>query len=130
MSQRAIYLVSFATLLAFAPPIAMADQSNFQPGELLVGYSNSVDRDHAAQNLSHSKDLLQVRGDKLEDVQVQPVGDKALRLVLRFPYKVRSATRDNPADQLALLIDVARQLKDNDGSIRYAHPNWVAEIKR
>jgi hypothetical protein len=51
-------------------------------------------------------------------------------LRLRFAGNVSNAASDNPNNELALLLDVAKQLKQNDGSIRYAHPNWIAGIGR
>ena len=127
--KRAAYLLAVATLHLFATPMALGDQSKFEPGELLVGYERPADRDHAAKNLSSVKDVIQVRGSKLERVQVQIVGDKSLKLRLKFPDKVLNTSRNNLAEELALLQDVAKQLKDRDGSIRYAHPNWIAEVK-
>jgi hypothetical protein len=127
--KRAAYLLAVAALQLFAAPMAMADQSKFEPGELLVGYQRPADRDQAAKNLSGVKDLIQVRGSNPERVQVQIVGDRSLKLRLKFPDKVLGTSRNKSAEELALLQDVAKQLKDRDGSVRYAHPNWTVEIK-
>jgi hypothetical protein len=113
--KRAAYLLAAATLQLFAAPMALADQSKFEPGELLVGYQRPADRDQAAKNLSSVKDLIEVRGSNPERVQVQIVGDRSLKLRLTFPDKVLSPSRNNSAEELALLQDVAKQLKDRDG---------------
>jgi hypothetical protein len=128
--KRAAYLFAAAALQLLATPMALADQSKFEPGELLVGYQRPADRDQAAKNLSSVKDLIQVRGSNPERVQVQIVGDRSLKLRLKFPDKVLRTSRNNSAEELALLQDVAKRLKDSDTSVRYAHPNWIAEITR
>jgi hypothetical protein len=127
--KRAAYLLAAASLQLFVTPMALADQSKFEPGELLVGYERPADRDHAAKDLSSVKDLIQVRGSKPERVQVQIIGDRSLKLRLTFSDKALNSSRNNSAEALALLQDVAKQLKDRDASVRYAHPNWIAEIK-
>ena len=127
--KGAACLLTAATLQLFAMPMALANQSKFEPGALLVGYQRPADRDQAAKNLSSVKDLIEVRGSNPERVQVQIVGDKSLKLQLTFSDKVLNFSRNNSAKELALLQDVAKQLKDRDGSVRYAHPNWTAEIK-
>ena len=115
-----------AAVLLFACPIALADQPKFEPGALLVGYEKSTDRDRAVSVLADIKDAVRIRGGKLEEVRVEIVSDKAVKLRFKFPDSVLSATRNDPGQELGLLQDVARQLKQNDPSIRYAHPNWIA----
>ena len=129
-SKRAgCHALILATLLPFALSIVLADQPKFEPGALLVGYEKSTDRDRAVSMLAGVKDSVRVRGGKLEAVQVEVVSDKAVKLRFKFPDQVLNATRNDPEQELGLLQDVARQLKQNDGSIRYAHPNWIAATR-
>jgi hypothetical protein len=115
-----------AAAILFTWAIALADQPKFESGALLVGYERSTDRDRAASVLASIKDAVRIGGGKLEEVRVEIVSDKALKLLFKFPDGILSATRNDPGLELALLQDVARQLKQNDPSIRYAHPNWIA----
>jgi hypothetical protein len=126
-SKRAgCHSVIVAAVLLFAQPIALADQPKFEPGALLVGYEKSTDRDRAVSVLASIKDTVRIRGGKLEEVRVEIVSDKTVKLRFKFPDSVLSATHNDPGQELGLLQDVARQLKQNDPSIRYAHPNWIA----
>jgi len=108
---------------------SVAAEPRFEPGELLVGYTTPSDRDAALKRLSGAKDVLRVRGERLVNVEIQPVDDKAVRLHLTFPAPVVSATHNNPSEEIAVLQDVAKQIKDADHSVEYAHPNWIAEAK-
>jgi hypothetical protein len=119
-----------ALLFVFATVVSSAAaEPKFEPGELLVGYTTSSDRDAALKRLSGAKDVLRVRGERLVDIEIQPVADKAVKLHLTFPAPVLSATHNNPSEEIAVLQDVAKQIKDADHSVEYAHPNWIAEAK-
>lgn len=118
------FLFVFATVVS-----SVAAEPRFEPGELLVGYVTSSDRDAALKRLSGAKDVLRVRGERLVSVELQPVADKAVKLHLTFPAPVLSATHNNPSEEIAVLQDVAKQIKDADHSVEYAHPNWIADAK-
>jgi hypothetical protein len=119
-----------ALLFLFATVVSsVAAEPKFEPGELLVGYATSSDRDAALKRLNGAKDVLRVRGERLVNVEIQPVADKAVKLHLTFPAPVLSATHNNPSEEIAVLQDVAKQIKDADHSVEYAHPNWIAEAK-
>jgi hypothetical protein len=119
-----------ALLFVFATVIpSVATDPKFEPGELLVGYVTSGDRDAALKRLAGAKDALRVRGERLVNVEALPVADKAVKLHLTFPPPVLSATRNNPSEEIAVLQDVAKQIKDADHSVEYAHPNWIAQAK-
>jgi hypothetical protein len=119
-----------ALLFVFATVVSsVAAEPKFEPGELLVGYTTSSDRDAALKRLSGAKDVLRVRGERLVNVEIQPVADKAVKLHLTFPAPVLSVTHNNPSEEIAVLQDVAKQIKDADHSVEYAHPNWIAEAK-
>jgi hypothetical protein len=108
---------------------SVAAEPRFQPGELLVGYATSNDRDTALKRLSGAKDVLRVRGERLVGVEFEPIADKAVKLHLTFPAPVLSVTHNNPSEEIAVLQDVAKQIKDADKTVQYAHPNWIAEIE-
>jgi hypothetical protein len=63
------------------------------------------------------------------NMEIQPVADKAVKLHLTFPAPVLNVTHNNPSEEIAVLQDVAKQIKDADHSVEYAHPNWIAEAK-
>jgi hypothetical protein len=123
-------LTCFAVLI-FLSTIAsgFAAERKFEPGELLIGYATSSDRDRGIKKLTGTKDTLRVRGDRLEGVDAQPIASNAVKLRLTFPTRVLSATRDNPSAEIADLQELARQLKEMDPSVQYAHPNWIADVR-
>jgi hypothetical protein len=108
---------------------SVAAEPKFEPGELLVGYVTSGDRDAALKRLTGAKDALRVHGERLVNVEIQPFAEKAVKLRLTFPAPILSVTQDNPSEEIAVLQDVAKQIKDADHSVEYAHPNWIAEAK-
>jgi serine protease len=44
-----------------------------------------------------------------------------------MPFKMRGPARTDPALELQLLQETAKQLKDSDHRIKYAHPNWIID---
>jgi hypothetical protein len=127
-ARRFSYLI-LAALLLLAPSVVLADQAGFVPGELVIGYAQPADRDRALSNFASLKDAVQIGGSKLREVSAESVSDKAVKLQFKFPESVKSESRPRPEQELGLLQDVARQLKQSDPTIRYAHPNWIAEVR-
>jgi len=119
------------TVLFFLSTIApgFAAEPKFEPGELLIGYMTSNDSDRAIKKLAGAKDALRVRGERLEGVEAQPIAGNAVKLRLTFSAHVLSARRNNPSEEVADLQEVAKQLKETDSSVQYAHPNWIAEVR-
>jgi len=100
----------------------------FDPGELEIGYATPNDRDAALKSLLTARNVIRIRGQAPKSIEARAVSDKALIVRITYPAAVANATRNDPTKELAILQDVARQLKDADRSIRYAHPRWkVAE---
>jgi hypothetical protein len=122
-----VYLALVFVLGTVVPSVAA--EPRFEPGELLVGYATSSDRDTALKRLSGAKDVLRVRGERPIGVEVEPIADKAVKLHLTFPAPVLNVTHNNPSEEIAVLQDVAKQIKDADHTVQYAHPNWIAEMK-
>jgi hypothetical protein len=128
--SRAGPLICLAILTLFGSNVAaVAAELKFAPGELLIGYTTPNDRDSAVKNLGRDKGTLRVRGEPLDGVEIQPIADKAVKLRLTFPARVLSVTRNNPSEEIAVLQDVAKQLKETDHSVQYAHPNWIADVQ-
>jgi hypothetical protein len=123
--------LTYFAVLFFLSTIApsFAAEPKFEPGELLIGYMTSNDRDRAIKKLTGAKDALRVRGERLEGLEAQPIAGNAVKLRLTFPAHVLSARRNNPSEEVADLQEVAKQLKETDPSVQYAHPNWIAEVR-
>jgi hypothetical protein len=123
--------LTYFAVLFFLSTIApsFAAEPKFEPGELLIGYMTSNDRDRALKKLTGAKDALRVRGERLEGVEAQPIAGNAVKLRLTFSAHVLSARRNNPSEEVADLQEVAKQLKETDPSVQYAHPNWIAEVR-
>jgi subtilisin family serine protease len=98
------------------------------PGELLVGFASDQDRDRLIGRLEETRERLRARGEPPAAITVEPRSGSALKLRIEFPERIRSRLDGNPEDELALLQDLARQLKANDSRIQYAHPNWIRSI--
>jgi hypothetical protein len=114
-------------ILLVSMPRGVAAEQRFEPGELLVGFETAADRDKAAKVLAQN--ALHVRDSNIV-VEVQPIADKAVKLKLKLPANVLSASRNNPSEEKAWLEDAAKQIKAADRSVTYAHPNWIAEPDR
>jgi subtilisin family serine protease len=98
------------------------------PGELLVGFQTDQDREQLIDKLEETKGRLRARGEPPAAITVERISGSALSLRIEFPDRIRSRLDGNPEEELALLLDLARQLKANDSKIRYAHPNWIRTI--
>lgn len=124
------YIWSLAVLLFLGIVVpAFAAEQKFEPGELVIGYATSNDRDIAMKKLNGAKDIPRVRGERLDALEAKPIAENAIKVRLTLPERVLSATRNNPSEELAVLQDVAKQLRENDPSVRYAHPNWIADAQ-
>jgi subtilisin family serine protease len=101
----------------------------FESGEMIVGYYTQVGREQAAQELRASQDSLRVRGEKAENLQIQPVGNAALKLRIALPTGIRAQATKDPALELQALQEMAKDIRASDNRIKYAHPNWILSIK-
>jgi serine protease len=100
----------------------------FVPGELIIGYKSPQDREDAIREMRQTKEKLRVRGEIPNDMQTNKVGETALRVRIDFPNAIKRSTRDSPTSELLLLQETAKQLKENDPRVKYAHPNWIMRI--
>lgn len=106
---------------------AATDPPVFVPGELIIGYKSQGDREQAIQELNLVKDQLKQRGDNNDEMQFEAVGDSALKLRIESPAKTRGSASDQ-ALELKGLRDTAKNIKETDSRVRYAHPNWILKI--
>jgi hypothetical protein len=124
------YVWSLAILLFLGIAVpAFAAEQKFEPGELVIGYATPNDRDNAMKKLNSAKDIPRVRGERLDALEAKPIAENAIKVRLTLPARVLRATRNNPSEELAVLQDVAKQLRENDPSVRYAHPSWIADAQ-
>ena len=93
--------------------------------EILVGYNSEADRRDAEKELAGAKDKLKVRGQSLESLQVQAIGDKILKLQIGLPAALKAEIARTPSAETSILQGLTDQLKQSDKRIAYAHPNWV-----
>lgn len=100
----------------------------FVPGEILVGYETAEDRERALEDIRAAAAPLTVRGEPLAGVEASVIGERALRLQLRFPARPAGAPAPGHDEALAALQDVAAQIKARDARVRYAHPNWIGTV--
>src|SRR6185503_6443597 len=98
----------------------------FVPGELLVGYGSQEDRDAAAKEISEPK--VQVRGAKVSGALVQPVGSTIALVRVQFPESLKRGIERDPSAELPLLLESAKNLKEADGRVKYAVPNYVDDL--
>jgi serine protease len=97
----------------------------FTPGELIVGFESQEHRQQLKQKLT---DAVTLRGERADSVQAEDVGDTALRIRIEPGPRVRGATRNDPAAELQVLQEKAKEFRDADPRIRYAHPNWQVRM--
>jgi hypothetical protein len=125
-----IIILIEAIALAGAPASVLLAQTSgrsFEPGELIVGYKSPDDREHALRQLNSAVVSLHVRGEPVENLQVQPVGLSAVKLRFNLPDKVQATTAKDSGTELQVLQDLAAQIKNDDDRVKYAHPNWILD---
>src|SRR5262249_22747218 len=71
---------------------------------------------------------MQTRGFSVESVQAQPVGETSLKLRIESPGRITTRGLQNPQADLLALEQFARDLKERDARVKYAHPNWIMTI--
>ena len=103
---------------------------DFVPGELIVGYYTEQDVQDAKQKIANATDGVRVRGNRPAGIQVEEHGDASLVFRIEFPESIRQATRGDPASELALLQELAQQIKQNDSRVKYAQPNYILQNVR
>lgn len=105
--------------------IGQSSPPAFEPGTLIIGYKSQADRQRAEQDLKATSDSVSVRGERAENVQFEAVGNTALKLRLEMPVRVRGRGIEDPKVELQLLQETAKQIKENDKRVEFAHPNWI-----
>jgi subtilisin family serine protease len=128
MPARRVLVAIVATLSMHYVADSAIGQSSppaFEPGTLIIGYKSQADRQQAEQDLRATKDSVSVRGERAENIQFESVGNSALKLRLDTPVRLRGRAVDDPQAELQILQETARQIKEKDNRVQYAHPNWI-----
>jgi hypothetical protein len=112
-------------MLASIASASSAAEPQFVSGELVIGYATPADRDTALKKLSGAKNM-QVRGAPIDKVDAQPVAESAIKLRVTFPREVLRSVHGQ-SDEGVALEEIAGDLKANDKTVRYAHPNWILD---
>jgi hypothetical protein len=118
-------LVYLGLALASIVSPSSAAEPQFVSGELVIGYATPADRDSALKKLSGAKNM-QVRGAPIDKVDAQPVAESAIKLRVTFPREVVRSVHGQ-SDEGVALEEIAGDLKANDKTVRYAHPNWILD---
>jgi hypothetical protein len=118
-------LVYLGLALASMVSPSSAAEPQFVSGELVIGYATPADRDSALKKLSGAKNM-QVRGAPIDKVDAQPVAESAIKLRVTFPREVLRSVHGQ-SDEGVALEEIAGDLKANDKTVRYAHPNWILD---
>jgi subtilisin family serine protease len=129
LSLLSCLVASVLALVVTERTFAQSSQSRpHVPGELLIGFETDQDRDQLIENLDQARSRLRARGEAPAGLTVERRSGSALSLRVEFPENVRSRLLTNPEDELALLEELARQLKTENRKIKYAHPNWIRTL--
>lgn len=125
-----ISVVCLAVWLFVNPSAAQAPTNRqFVPGELLVGFKSASEKDKAVEELSKAGregGITTRSGGLSETVEVEPLGERAIKLKLDFLTKARSEPTQE--EELNLLLEKAQELKKSNERIQYAHPNWIQAV--
>jgi hypothetical protein len=123
IGNLAIWL-SIVCIVAWCDRAFAAEE--FIPGELIIGFASTADRDTFVQRGECVLLDVTAGGEKPAGVNFEIVGRVSLRLKIKFSSNLESRLQDDPASELQILEEVAEQLKAKFKTIRYAHPNWIA----
>src|ERR1051325_627329 len=102
------------------------DGEDFVPGELLIGVASPEDCGPLLRQLERNS--YRPGGDRLAGVKAATTGGSTLKLKVAFSDTTRKRLREAPGSELALLEELARQIKAENACVRYAHPNWIARL--
>jgi serine protease len=95
------------------------------PGEILIGFASGADRDALISQLETTRQRLRAGGETPAGLNAVRRSGAAMKLKIEFPDSIKTRLRSDPNAELALLQEIARQLKANNPNVRYAHPNWL-----
>ena len=116
----------FAGALAVTAQPAAAQSGPHVPGELMIGFESQQAREALVAQLERTRQNLRAGGESVANFVPVRRGSSALKLKVEFAANAR--LRSNPAAELALLEDLAAQIKANNPGIKYAHPNWIVSV--
>src|ERR1700730_242003 len=126
-----MFLIGIALSQATVIERARAQNSpppSFVPGELIIGYKSSDDRDQAVREKTATQKKMRVRGASRTELEIQKVGESAVKVRIKFPKSVQENTRAGSPSELSLLQEIAKQLKEKDPRIDSVQLNWIRRI--
>jgi serine protease len=98
------------------------------PGEILIGFASGADRDALINQLEATRQRLRAGGETPAGLNAVRRSGSAMKLKIEFPENIKVRLRSDPKAELALLQEIARQLKASNPNVKYAHPNWLMSI--
>jgi serine protease len=105
-----------------------ADEPQFVPGELIVGYKSEQDRAAAMKEINGTREGVRSLR-RPGSVEATEAGSTSLKLHFTFPESTTRGLRSGSGgSELAALQDLAKNLRESDSRVQYAHPNWIMNI--
>jgi len=98
------------------------------PGQLLIGFQSPADRESLLNQLDQAKEGIRAGGERPSDVVVARRGESGMIIKIEYPANLRERMRGDPNAELAVLREIAGQLKASNNKITYAHPNWIRRL--
>ena len=129
-----LYLIALSLIIApapFLPASAQQEpQSDFVPGELIVGYKSPEAKAAAVPDFKQLETQGGIRRSDATStkIKVEPIDNTTVRLKFNFVDK-----RGKPPTEAAerkILEETAKALREEDETIEYAHPNWILGLQR
>jgi len=117
-----------AFLGMLALPVA-AQQPEFVPGQLIVGFKSAQALDKAVDDLKETERSggLSARGATSSSVGIERLSDRSAKI--SFDFRARSGSRLAKGAELKALQEYG-ELLSKDPNVEYAHPNWVLQLRR
>src|SRR5262249_60958295 len=99
------------------------------PGQLLIGFQSSADRESLLNQLDQAKEGIRAGGERPSDVVVARRGESGMIIKIEYPANLRERMRGDPNAELAVLREIAGQLKAANNKIAAATPNSTRRPK-
>jgi subtilisin family serine protease len=124
----AMITLSLVAALSDSTGADAAGAPRFAPGDIIIGYRSTQDREDAVKEINAAKDSFTVRGDeKADGLVASPMGSTGIKLHIEMPVTVRGDASKDPNAERKVLEDLATKIKESDARVKYAHPNWILD---
>lgn len=129
--KRAVACMSFlCTILSAHAEAQNSVASEFQPGELIVGYRSAEQRDEAIGLLKGKASSFQLmNGESAEQVDLQKHGSSEIRLKVTLPPGVQALAASDKNAERKILEELSSKIRADDPNVEYAHPNWILKLE-